>query len=607
MPVQNAEIAAMFDQTAELLEILDENPFRVRAYRRAARILEGLPRSVASLLASGRDLSELPGIGKDLAGKIAEIVKSARFSLLEELKRRLPGQLAEIAALPGLGPKRVKLLYDRLKVRTLDDLRRAVRAGRLRSVQGLGAAVERKLTGAVEKSTGSRRYRLSVAEAEAAALVDWMQPSGRVAVAGSCRRRRDTVGDLDILVAAKNGIAVADRLTRYENVASVLARGGTRTSVVLGSGLQVDLRVVPEESWGAALLYLTGSKAHNIALRAIAREHGWKLNEYGLFAGTRRLAGTTEADVYAKLGLAFVPPELREDTGEIAAAQIDGLPPLVVGDDIRGDLHVHSDWSDGTATIADMAAAARRRGYSYIAITDHSRRVAIAHGLDRARLLRQIAEIDRLNAGMRGFTILKGIEVDILKDGGLDLSDPVLSRLDVVVAAVHTAFALSRDEQTERVLRAMRHPHVSILAHPTGRLIGQRQGFDIDLDRVFAAARETGCILEINAAPDRLDLNGDYVRAARSTGARFAISTDAHSPDGLEWMRFGVDQARRGWLGPSDIINTHSLADLRKLLKRHPAAVLSASPCSAARAGSRLSHGLSRRRRAPRSPGASAS
>jgi DNA polymerase (family 10) len=570
MPVQNAEIAAMFDQTAELLEILGENPFRVRAYRRAARVVEGLPKNVASLLASGSDLSELPGIGKDLAGKIAAIVESGKFTLLEELKRKLPGQLAEIAALPGLGPKRVKLLYDQLKVRTLDDLRRAVKAGRLRQVRGLGAAVERKVSDAIAKPTAGKRFKLPVAEAEASALLDWMRPVGKVIVAGSYRRRRDTVGDLDLLVAAVDGAAVAARFTSYENVSEVVARGTTRSSVVLRSGLQVDLRVVPEESYGAALLYFTGSKAHNIALRAIAVERGWKLNEYGLFAGARRIAGQTEEEVYKKLGLAFVPPELREDAGEIAAARSGKLPTLVTQGDIRGDLHVHSDWSDGTVAIADMAAAAQACGYAYMALTDHSRRVTIAHGLTPARVLRQIAEIDRLNAKLRGFTILKGIEVDILRNGSLDLPDSTLARLDIVVAAVHSAFGLSREEQTERIVRAMHNPHVSVLAHPTGRLIGQREAFDIDTDRIFAAARETGCALEINAEPDRLDLNDVHARAAKAAGARFAISTDAHSVGALQHMRLGVDQARRGWLGAADVINTRSLADLRKLLKRSP-------------------------------------
>ena len=394
MPVQNAEVAAMFDQAAELLEIEGENQFRVRAYRRAARVVEGLPQSVKSLLAAGSDLSELPGIGKDLAGKIAEIVATGHFKLLDALKKKLPGELGEIAALPGLGPKRVKLLHDRLKVSTLDDLRRVVNAGRLHGIRGFGPTIEKKLSAALEKPTAEKRFKLSVAEAEAEALVNFLRGGGsggggRVVVAGSYRRRRDTVGDLDVVVTAADGAAVGDKLVGYENVAEVLAHGPTRTTVVLRSGLQVDVRAVPEESYGAALLYFTGSKAHNIALRAIAVHRGWKLNEYGLFSGRRRIAGATEEEIYKKLGLAFIPAELREDRGEVALARANKLPLLVTRADIRGDLHVHSDWTDGTAPIEAMAMAAQAQGYEYIALTDHSRRVAMAHGLDPARLSRQ--------------------------------------------------------------------------------------------------------------------------------------------------------------------------------------------------------------------------
>jgi DNA polymerase (family 10) len=568
MPVQNAEIAAMFDQAAELLEIGGENQFCVRAYRRAAREIEGLPKAVASLLKSGRDLSELPGIGKDLAGKIADIVKTGHFSLLDTLKKKLPGELGDMAALPGLGPKRIKLLYDGLKVRTLNDLRQAIKTGRLRELRGFGPVIEKKLLGALEKPQRARRFKLSVAEAEAEALVGFLRDSGRVVVAGSYRRRHDTVGDLDLLVTAKNGAAVGKRLVEYENVAQVVAHGSTRTTVILRSGLQIDVRAVPEESYGAALLYFTGSKAHNIALRGLANQRGWKLNEYGLFSGKRRIAGTTEEDVYAKLGLAFIVPELREDRGEIAASKAGTLPRLVKLSDVRGDLHVHSDWTDGTVPIAGMAEAAQARGYEYIALTDHSRRVAMTHGLDPARLARQIHEIDRLNEKLRNFTILRGIEVDILRDGSLDLPDSSLEKLDVVVAAVHSHFDLPRKAQTERVVRALENRHVSILAHPTGRLIGQREPYDIDMDAVISAARKAGCYLEINAEPDRLDLNDLHAHAAKLAGVKLAVSTDAHSVDAFQCMRFGIDQARRAWLTANDVLNTRPLAELRKLLKR---------------------------------------
>jgi DNA polymerase (family 10) len=568
MPVQNAEIAAMFDQAAELLEIGGENQFRVRAYRRAARVIEGLPKAAGSLLKSGSDLSELPGIGKDLAGKIADIVKTGHFGLLDTLKRKLPGQLGDMAALPGLGPKRIKLLYDRLKVRTLDDLRKVIKTGRLRELRGFGPAIEKKLLGALEKPQPAKRFKLAVAEAEAEALAGFLRGSGRVVVAGSYRRRRDTVGDLDVLVTAKNGAAVGDRLVKYENVAEVTAHGPTRTTVMLRSGLQVDVRAVPEESYGAALLYFTGSKAHNIALRGLANQHGWKLNEYGLFSGKRRIAGATEEDVYEKLGLAYIAPELREDRGEIAASLTGRLPRLIKLSDVRGDLHVHSDWTDGTVAIAGMAAAAQARGYEYMALTDHSRRVAMTHGLDPAHLTRQIHEIDGINDKLKNFTILKGIEVDILKDGNLDLPDSSLAKLDIVVAAVHSHFDLPRKAQTDRVVSALQNPYVSILAHPTGRLIGEREPYDIDMDAVIAAAHKAGCYLEINAEPDRLDLNDLHAHAAKLAGVKLAVSTDAHSVDAFQYMRFGIDQARRAWLTASDVLNTKPLAELRKLLKR---------------------------------------
>jgi DNA polymerase (family X) len=571
MPVQNAEIANMFDQTAELLDIKGDNPFRSRAYRNAARVIERLPKSITSLLKAGEDLSELPGIGKDLAGKIAAIIATRRFEVLDKLKRELPGDLGEIATLPGLGPKRVKLLYDKLGIRSLEDLRRAVRSGRLRELRGFGVKSEQKLAAALAKPRAARRFKLSEAEGEAEALLNHLRPSStdnQVVVAGSYRRRRDTVGDLDVLMIARDGSAAGDRLAKYENVSNVLAHGPTRTTVVLRSGLQVDLRVVPKVSYGAALMYFTGSKAHNIALRGLANERAWKLNEYGLFAGQRRIAGATEEEIYRKLGLAMIPPEMREDRGEIALARTGHLPRLITLADIRGDLHVHSNWSDGTAPIAEMAAAAKARGYAYIALTDHSQHVTIAHGLDAPRLGRQIDEIDRLNDKLEGFTVLKGAEVDILADGSLDLPDKVLSRLDLVIAAVHYKFDLPRKAQTERIVAAMDNRHVSIIAHPTGRLIGERDPYDIDMEAVIAAAHERGCYLELNADPDRLDLNDALVHAAQAANVKLAISTDAHSIGGFANIRFGIDQARRGWLEADDVINTLPLSRLKKLLKR---------------------------------------
>ena len=568
MPVQNAEIATMFDQAADLLEIKGDNPFRVRAYRRAARTIEGLPQSVGSMLAKEADLSELPGIGKDLAGKITGIVESGHFDLLDQLKKKLPGDLGAMAGLPGLGPKRIKLLYDKAKVRTLDDLRRAIKVGKLHGLHGFGPVIEKKLAAALEKPLAEKRFKLAVAEAEAESLVAFLRDKGQVVVAGSYRRRRDTVGDLDILVTSKQGPAVGDKLVGYDNVADVLAHGPTRTTVLLRSGIQVDLRAVPEESYGAALLYFTGSKAHNIALRGIANARKWKLNEYGLFSGKRRIAGASEEEVYRKLGLAYIPPEMREDRGEIALAQNRELPRLISAGDMRGDLHVHSDWTDGTASIANMAAAAQACGYAYMALTDHSRRQTMSHGLDPVKVARQLREIDKINGAFKGFTILKGIEVDILKDGELDLPDATLAQLDVVIASVHSFFDLPREAQTQRMIRAMRNPHVSIVGHPSGRLIGEREPYDIDMDAITSTARDLDCYLEINAEPDRLDLNDIHAHMAKSKGVKIAISTDAHSVNAFQYMRFGVDQARRAWLTADDVINTRQFADLRKLLKR---------------------------------------
>ncbi len=499
------------------------------------------------------------------------VTRTGHFASLEALKREIPGEMAAIAALPGMGPKRVKRLYDELKVRTVDDLRRAVAGGRLRELKGLGARIEDTLKAALAKPPSETRHKLASVEQTVEALISFLKPGidgGRIAAAGSFRRRKDTLGDLDLLATSNDASAVSDALVGYDNVAEVLAYGPSRTTVVLRGGLQVDLRVVADASYGAALLYFTGSKAHNIALRRLANERDWKLNEYGLFEGTRLLAGKSEEDIYRKLGLSFIPPELREDRGEIALARAGALPKLVTLADIRGDLHAHTTWSDGAASIEQMAQAAETRGYEYLAITDHSRRLSVAHGLDADRLARQADEIDRLNAGQRGLTLLKGVEVDILEDGSLDLPDSVLSRLDLVVAAIHSAFALPREAQTKRLVRAMDNPRVSIIAHPTGRLIGQREPYDLDFGQIASAAAERGCRLEINAAPDRLDLDDVHASAAKSANAALAISTDAHAPAFLGWMRFGVDQARRGWLEKRDVVNTLPLAKLKKSLRR---------------------------------------
>jgi DNA polymerase (family 10) len=572
MPVVNAEIASQLDKVADLLDIEGANPFRVRAYRRAARLIGELPRNVTDMLAEGEDLDELPGIGRDLADKIAVIARGEHLPMLDELEREAPAGITALLALPGLGPKRVHLLHEKLGIDTISKLGAAAKAGKLGTVPGIGPGIEAKILRALTDGAGAvPRTRLTTAEQIVVPLMRHLRLASGVLqaeVAGSYRRRRETVGDLDIVVAAKPSQPVMQRFIAYEDVAEVVEQGATRCTVRLRSGLQVDLRVVPEESYGAALCYFTGSKAHNIALRQIAIDHGLKLNEYGLFKGTKTLAGRTEEELYRRLGLGLPPPELREDQGEIDAARSGKLPNLVTVEDIRGDLHVHTTATDGRASLRDMAHAAQAKGYRYIAITDHSRRIAMAHGLDPKRLARQIDEIDKLNEELSGITVLKPIEVDILEDGSLDLPDQTLRRLDLVVGAIHSHLDLPQREQTDRLLRAMDNRYLNILAHPTGRLINQRPASAVDIERVMGGAVARGCYLEVNAQPDRLDLTDVHCRLAKQLGLKVAISTDAHATVELDFMRFGVDQARRGWLVPEDVLNTRPLSKLRTILRQ---------------------------------------
>lgn len=572
MPVHNAEIAALFDRLADLLEIEDANPFRVRAYRNAARTIASVGPSVAGLVAAGRDLSELPGIGEAIAEKIAIIVKTGRLPQLAEVEARTPGALADLMQIDGLGPKRVKALYRQLDIRSFEDLARAARSGKIRELDGFGAKTEAMILQHLDRRLGAtQRMRLAEAEDIAAALVDHLRKAPGVkdvSVAGSLRRRKDTVGDLDILVTAARHSRVMRHFVEYDEVTEIVSQGDTRSTVVLRSGLHVDLRVVPQVSFGAALCYFTGSKAHNIAVRRIGMATGCKVNEYGVFKGDKRIAGRTERDVYATLGLDYIEPEMREDRGEIELAAKGRLPKLVTLDDIRGDLHCHTDLTDGRNTLEEMATAARERGYEYLAVTDHSKHVTVAHGLDKAGLMAAIRRIDRLNAQLDGITLLKSAEVDILEDGRLDLPDSVLRELDLAVCAVHYKFDLPEKKQTTRILRALDNRYCNILAHPSGRLINVREPYEVDLQAIMTAARERGCFLELNAQPARLDLTDVHCRMAKDMGLKVAISTDAHSTGQLDYMRFGIGQARRGWLEARDVLNTRGLGELRKFLKR---------------------------------------
>jgi DNA polymerase (family 10) len=572
VPVTNSDIAEILERIAELLELEGANPFRIRAYRNAARTVTGLPHSVASMLTEGADLSELPGIGKDLAAKITEIAETGHLRFLEEIEGRTPPGLAKLLGVPGLGPKRVQALYTALGIDDLDKLAAAAQAGKLRRLAGFGAKSEKKILDALRKR-GAEEHRMPWPHAEEVAvpLVDYLKTVKgvkQVAVAGSYRRLKETVGDLDILVTCAKDVPVVKRFVAYEDVDEVVSQGTTRSTVVLRNGLQVDLRVVRDASYGAALHYFTGSKAHNIAVRKMGVARGLKINEYGVFKGNKRIAGRTEKDIYAQVGLPYIAPELREDRGEIQAAQKKRLPKLVSLDDIKGDLHSHSTASDGHASIVEMAAAARELGYAYIAISDHSKKVTIAHGLDAKRLARQIGQIDALNAELKGIRVLKSCEVDILEDGSLDLPDSILAQLDLTVCAVHSKFDLSRKQQTERIIRAMDNPNFNILAHPTGRLLGTRPAYEVDMERVMEAAKERGCILEVNAQPERLDLIDVHCRMAKDIGVKVAISTDAHSTRDLSLLRFGIAQARRGWLEPYNVVNTRPWREVAKLLKR---------------------------------------
>lgn len=570
MPIHNADIAAIFEEIADLLEIEGANPFRIRAYRNAARVVGEYGRELRALLDKGADLPKLPGIGADLSGKIREIVTTGHCALLERLRGEVPASVTELLKIPGLGPKKVSALYHDLAVETPEQLLRMAREGRIRQLHGFGEKTEASILQAIEAhGNKARRYPLAAAAQYAMALVAYLRRVPgvhQVTLAGSYRRRKETVGDLDILVSAASTSPVIQRFLGYDEVAEVLSGGTTRASVILKCGLQVDLRLVEDVNYGAALQYFTGSKPHSIAIRTLAQERGLKINEYGVFQGKARIAGETEESVYAAVGLPWIAPELREDRGEIEAARAGRLPHLIELADLRGDLHAHTMASDGHDSLRDMALAAQARGLTYLAITDHSSRLKIAHGLDPLRLRRQLDEIDRLNAELSGITLLKGSEVEILEDGSLDLPEGLADRLDIVIGAVHSHFGLPRAKQTERILRAMDHPRFTLLAHPFSRLINEREPIEVDMQRIIRAARTRGCWLELNAQPQRLDLPDIWCQMTKAEGALVAVNSDAHSTAGFDDLLFGIGQARRGWLAADDVVNTRSLADLKLLI-----------------------------------------
>ena len=571
--VGNQAIAAVFNEIADLLEVEEANPFRVRAYRNAARVVEGMTEGVDVMLAHGADLTELPGIGTDLAAKMREIVETGTCAMLVRVRGEVPQSMVQLLQLPGLGPKRARMLQHELGITTLDELARAAATHQIRELPGFGAQSELRLLEATNaRLERHRRYGLVVAKPCAEALMRYLQASGTVeqlVIAGSYRRGLDTDGDLDLLATARHPTRVIEYFVQYQEVASRISAGTTRASVVLKNGMQIDLRVVKPDAFGAALVYFTGSKPHNIAMRKIAQAQGLKINEYGVFRDSERIAGQTEASVYRAIGLPWICPELREDQGEIEAARKGRLPSLLEEHDIKGDLHVHTTASDGTASLEAMAEQARQRGLQYLAITDHSPRIAVTHGLTAERLAAQADAIDRFNAEHKGWPVLlKGVEVDILEDGALDLPDAVLGRLDLVVGAVHSHFNLPMEKQTSRILHAIDHPHFSILAHPLGRLIGERNACNVDLKRVLKAIAARGCYVEANAQPARLDLSDYGCRLAKTEGVLVSIASDAHSPADFANLSLGVTQARRGWLEQADVLNTRPLESLLPLLKR---------------------------------------
>ncbi|QDV52478.1 DNA polymerase/3'-5' exonuclease PolX [Gimesia fumaroli] len=571
--MQNAEIARQFEELADLLEIQGANPFRLRAYRNAARTISGLSESIADIAKNTpKELQELPGIGKDLAEKIETIVETANLPQLEELKEEIPADVVRMLDIPGIGPKKVAFLFKELSIHSLADLKAAAENGVIAEQKGFGKKTEQIILEGLEHlSQAGNRVRLAEAKAQSDEIIHdlgQLDSVQQISEAGSCRRRKETVGDLDILVTSSHPNEVMDALENHELVKAVLARGETKQRVRLNSGLELDLRVVPEESYGAALLYFTGSKEHNIVLRRRSQDKGLKLNEYGLFKKDKFVSGKTEEEVYQTLGLPWIPPEIREDRMEFAAADKNELPELIELKHIRGDLHMHTTATDGTASIQEMAEGALAKGYQYIAITDHSKRVTMANGLDAKRLRAHWKAIDKIQDKVPDIQILKGIECDILEDGSMDLPDDVLREADWVIAVLHYGLKQPQEQINRRLLNAIQNPNVSILGHLSGRLIGKRPGADLNYREILQAAADHGTMLEINAHPMRLDIDDIHAAKAKELGIPIVINTDAHSVKGLDVMQYGVYQARRAGLTKKDVANTKTWKQFQKLLKK---------------------------------------
>ncbi len=574
MPIHNQDIARSLNQLSDLLEIDGADPFRVRAYRNAAHVVEDMSENISGMVEEGKDLSKLPDIGKSMSDKLVEFVKKGKLKQLDDMKKKVPVDTDELMQIQQLGAKRIGILYKKLKITNIKKLKKAAEDNKISKLEGFGKKTQEKILDEIERfleSGGEKRFKWAVASDIVTSYLEYIEKYKgikKLIPAGSYRRKKETVGDVDILVVCDDNKKIMDHFVQYDEVDDIIAQGKSKTTVLLKSGIRVDLRAVPDKGYGAALLYFTGSKEHNVALRKMGQKKDWKINEYGIFKQDKQIAGKTEKEMYKKLGLNYIEPELRENRGEIEASKKNKLPKLITLEDIKGDLHTHTNATDGKYSLKDMVNAAREKKYQYYSISDHSKRVTMAHGLNEKRLEQQIEEIDKLNEEFKDIRILKSIEVDILEDGHLDLDDSVLEQLDLVVCSVHYNTNLSRNKQTKRVLHAMENPHFNIFAHPSGRLIGERHPYDIDMEKIIKEAKNNGCYLEINADPRRLDLSDVNAKMAKDHGVKIAISTDAHSISNLDNIRFGVFQARRAWLEKNDVLNTHTWKQLKKLLKR---------------------------------------
>jgi DNA polymerase (family X) len=569
--MKNQEIAKIFNDIAEFLELKSENVFRIRAYQRAAQNIDGLAKDVSTL--SDEELIAIPGIGKDLVGKIHEYLEKGTVAKHEELKKEIPAGVLDLLRVPGLGPKKARLLFERLKIKNVSELEKVIKSGKLKGMPGIQKKTEENILQGIEfLKRGTERKPLGRVLPLAEDIISRMKdgaPVDRIEVAGSIRRWKETVKDIDILTTSKYPGKVMEVFVKNPHVSRVLAQGATKSSIITDDGIQVDLRVVDEDCFGAALQYFTGSKQHNIKLREMARRAGLKINEYGVFKepGDKKIGGKHEEDIYKALKLAYVPPELREDTGEIDAALLGRLPDLLTLDDIKGDLHVHTNWSDGSHNLDTIVQVAKKKGYKYIAITDHTKGLGVAHGLDEKRLAEEIKLIDDSNERLSGFKILRGTEIDIHSDGRLDLSDEALAGLDIVVASIHSGFKQTQEQITKRILSAIRNPSVSVIAHPTGRLIGERDAYAVDMEAVLKDAARHGVAMEINAYPLRLDLNDLHVRMAKQLEVQLVINTDMHVTSQFDYMTYGVSVARRGWVEKKDVLNALEYDDLMTWLK----------------------------------------